>query len=106
EVNQKNSRKPMKVNLVTHGSESVAKGGPTQRTRYTETLLNSTELVEASHCANVTQLVEGEVAHVFNSWPPDSALATIREVKNRRGAIVFSPIMLLLNYYHEYVGAS
>ena len=81
--------------LVTHGPEESAKGGPTTRVRNIVSHLRARGLsAEAGHDARAIAAERYDVVHVFNSWPPDSALATLVAAKRAGAKVVFSPIAL------------
>jgi glycosyltransferase involved in cell wall biosynthesis len=88
----------LSVALVMHGCEQVTLGGPSIRVhnihqRLTELGIKSK--VFFSHL-DITHedLTEFNLFHVFNSWPLDTALATIDRVKRAGRRVVFSPIAL------------
>jgi glycosyltransferase involved in cell wall biosynthesis len=83
--------------LLTHGPETAAKGGPSTRVRGIVEHLRARGCdVEAAHGA-AAAADRFDVVHVFNSWPPDSALATLVAAKRSGAKVVFSPIALDLS---------
>lgn len=87
---------PVRALLVTHGTEDAAKGGPSTRVRFiVSQLLADGHRVETRHnIDSAADLVDFDVVHVFNSWPPQTALKCITLAKNAGKAVVFSPIAL------------
>jgi glycosyltransferase involved in cell wall biosynthesis len=81
--------------LVTHGSEDAAKGGPTTRVGNIVAHLRANGL-PVDWATNRARFAEGrhDVIHVFNSWPPDSALATLAAARRSGAKVIFSPIAL------------
>lgn len=96
----------VRVLLVTHGSESSAKGGPSTRVRFIQKrLLAEGHFVGICHNpATTAQLDEFDIVHVFNSWHPISAIQTLALAKRAGKHVVFSPIVLDLYswpIYHQ-----
>ncbi|WP_156964122.1 glycosyltransferase [Muricoccus aerilatus] len=90
-------RYPNRTALVLHGSEGSSPGGPTVRVPRL-----GRELRELGSEAQVvrhpsTDFARYEVAHVFNSWGPKTALDAIRRAKGLGVGVVFSPIFLDLS---------
>jgi glycosyltransferase involved in cell wall biosynthesis len=83
--------------LLTHGPETAAKGGPSTRVRGIVEHLRARGCdVEAGH--GLAAIADRfDVVHVFNGWPPDSALATLVAAKRAGAKVVFSPIALDLS---------
>ncbi|HET7136220.1 MAG TPA: glycosyltransferase, partial [Casimicrobiaceae bacterium] len=83
--------------LITHGSETAAKGGPSTRVRGIVEHLSARGCdIESSHGSGAIGDAF-DVVHVFNGWPPDSALATLAAAKRSGAKVVFSPIALDLS---------
>ena len=81
--------------LLTHGPEETARGGPTTRVRNIVAHLRARDLpVEEGRGASAIAGDRYDVVHVFNSWPPDSALATLVAAKRAGAQAIFSPIAL------------
>ena len=83
--------------LLTHGSEGASKGGPTTRVNNIVAHLRGRGLpVEAADDLLAIGADRYDIVHVFNSWPPDSALAALAAARRSRAIVVFSPIALEL----------
>ncbi len=82
--------------LVTHGTEDAAKGGPSTRVRLIVSQLRAEgHEVEARHNISAgSDLGNFDVVHVFNSWPPQTALDCMAIAKRGGKRVVFSPIAL------------
>ena len=84
------------VLLCAHGTETKNKGGPTTRMQQT-----SRAYIDAGGQAQVVYgphtPARADVTHVYNIWPPESALETVRAAKRRGDIVVFSPIALNLS---------
>ena len=81
--------------LLTHGPEETAKGGPTTRVRNIIAHLGERGLhVEAADQLRAVAADRYDVVHVFNSWPPESALAALVAARRSGAKVVFSPIAL------------
>jgi glycosyltransferase involved in cell wall biosynthesis len=81
--------------LLTHGAEDTAKGGPTTRVHNIVAHLRARGApVEAARDPRALAANRYDVVHVFNCWPPDSALATLVAAKRSGARVVFSPIAL------------
>lgn len=86
-----------RVLLLTHGSEGESKGGPTTRVSNIVAHLRGRGLpVEAADDLRALGADRYDVVHVFNSWPPDSALAALAAARRSGAIVVFSPIALEL----------
>ena len=81
--------------LVTHGTEDWAKGGPTTRVRNIVAQLQA-RCVAVETASGPTRIASGryDVVHVFNSWPPDSAIGALAAARRSGARVVFSPIAL------------
>lgn len=106
------SKKSLKVMLATHGSESDSKGGPSTRVAFLKPIMRKMGL-DAVHIHNPSiEDMEGyDVIHVFNIWPPPTAMETITRAKKAGKVIVFSPIAMDLvdfpifrNYLESFLG--
>lgn len=86
--------------LVTHGSESTTRGGPTQRVRYTADLLAPLGIAVTHHDGAGADL--SDVVHVFNTWPLKSARQTVATYRQAGVPVVLSPILLDLAFLPEY----
>ena len=90
--------------LVMHGSESTSKGGPTTR------ISAIADHVATQMACNLTYSLEeplaqqstANIAHVFNSWPLNSALKELSHAKTIADRVVYSPITLNLAYLPYY----
>lgn len=90
--------------IVSHGSERTTKGGPT--TRISNVIACAEELGEELHYSfgvpGLNEAGQGDVVHVFNSWPLDTAIGEISTAKARGMKVVYSPIALNLSYVAYY----
>lgn len=89
-------KNPVRALLVTHGTEDTAKGGPTSRVRLIASRLQTAgHQVETCHnIRSASELADFDIVHVFNSWPPQTALECMALARNAGKAVVFSPIAL------------
>ena len=90
------TKDPVRVLLATHGTEDAAKGGPSTRVRFIVTQLQADgHHVEARHnISTASDLSDFDVVHVFNSWPPQTALASMALARHAGKRVIFSPIAL------------
>ncbi len=87
--------------IVSHGTESTSRGGPT--TRIAE--IDAHFTAKGGHCtvaptvdAAISQMEHApQIAHIFNSWPITSATAEISSARASGIPIVYSPIALNLS---------
>lgn len=88
---------PAPVCLLLHGSEEWFLGGPSVRVpRTAEELGKIGVQARASVFSRVSAIPE-ELVHLFNVWPPESALQALRQLKAAGKRVVFSPIYLDLS---------
>ena len=81
--------------LLTHGPEGTAKGGPTTRVRNIIEYLGAHDRgATTADDLNAVVADRYDVIHVFNVWPPDSALAALAAARRSGAKVVFSPIAL------------
>ncbi|MCA0998661.1 glycosyltransferase [Alloyangia pacifica] len=82
------------VRLLLHSSEDTTLGGPSVRVpRSAEALRQIGQPAQASSFRGAAEIAE-DMVHLFNVWPPDSALAALRALKAAGKRVVFSPIYL------------
>ncbi|MBE9640230.1 glycosyltransferase [Salipiger mangrovisoli] len=82
------------VQLLLHGGEDRTLGGPSVRVpRSAEALRQIGQPARAALYQGPAQIAE-ETVHLFNVWPPESALAALRQLKAAGKRVVFSPIYL------------
>ncbi|MCA0942797.1 glycosyltransferase [Salipiger pacificus] len=85
---------PAPVRLLLHGGEDRTLGGPSVRVpRSAEALRRIGWPAEAGLYESAAQIPE-ETVHLFNVWPPESALAALRDLRAAGKRVVFSPIYL------------
>lgn len=86
----------VRVLLVTHGTEDAAKGGPSTRVRFIVSQLQAAgHFVATRHnIPTAAELADFDVVHVFNSWPPQTALECMALARNAGKTVIFSPIAL------------
>jgi glycosyltransferase involved in cell wall biosynthesis len=93
----------MKVQLVMHGNEAKYGGGPSTRVPRL-----CAELIKAGIDAETCVLDDAheslaarsaDIVHVFNSWPPKSALHALLSARATGARLVFSPIALNLSAF-------
>lgn len=82
---------------VLHGGERNSKGGPSIRVPQTalrlEALCQRSEL-QFGHPAGTRP---ADIAHLYNVWQPNTALATAQALKRHSRHLVYSPILLDLS---------
>lgn len=84
--------------LVTHGSEAAARGGPTTRVgNIVRELRARGRFAESTDDVRLAGADRYDVVHVFNMWPPESALATLTAARRSGAKVVFSPIAMDLS---------
>jgi len=82
------------VRLLLHGSEDTTLGGPSVRVpRSAEALRRIGQPAQASNFRDAAEIAE-DMVHLFNVWPPESALEALRALKAAGKRVVFSPIYL------------
>ncbi|NDW01317.1 glycosyltransferase [Salipiger sp. PrR002] len=82
------------VRLLLHGSEDRTLGGPSVRVPRTATALRDIGVpAQAALYRRPSDIPEDNV-HLFNVWPPTSALQALRQLKAAGKRVVFSPIYL------------
>jgi len=82
------------VCLMLHGAETSALGGPSVRVPRTVAALRDLGIAARGTVFEPTHVPSEDTVHVFNVWPPDSALRTLRSLKAAGKRVVFSPIFL------------
>lgn len=87
-------RRLRSVAVATHGSESTVLGGPSVRVPRTAAALSRLGLQARALNFPSAQVVEHQVVHGFNLWPPISAVNLARQVTAMGKPLVFSPILL------------
>jgi glycosyltransferase involved in cell wall biosynthesis len=92
----------LKVILATHAAEGKALGGPTVRIPRTAVELSRHNVDAVVMDASADQYGDRPVAHVFNIWPPRSALAALLGLRRAGKATVFSPIFLNLSKSRDF----
>lgn len=89
------------VRLLLHGEEHEALGGPSVRVPRTAEVLRSLGVPAQAgvFCATsfMAREIPEDVVHLFNVWPPASALHALRTLKRAGKTVVFSPIYLDLH---------
>jgi glycosyltransferase involved in cell wall biosynthesis len=95
---------PLRVLLVTHGPEDVAKGGPSTRVSYIVSRLRAAgHFAQTRHnIRSVADLADFDIVHVFNSWPPQTAIDCLALVRNAGKTAIFSPVALDLGDWAIY----
>lgn len=98
---QRNNLKTKKVALVTHGDEDRSRGGPSVRVPKTVENLKVQE-IQAQYISTTSnfipsELADNDIVHIFNVWPPDSALNVIKWAKRNKKYVVLSSIFLNLD---------
>lgn len=84
--------------LVTHGSEAAARGGPTTRVgNIVRELRERGRRVDSTDNVRLAAADRYDVVHVFNMWPPESALAALAAARRSGAKVVFSPIAMDLS---------
>lgn len=87
--------RPRRAGLVLHGNEAAARGGPSVRVPRLAQELHAHGQPAEIRTHPGAAIFEGlDLAHVFNCWPPGSALDALRRAKRAGKATVFSPILL------------
>lgn len=82
------------MRLLTHGEEDRTLGGPTIRVPRTAQALRDLGVEARATHYDPRQTISEDTAHLFNVWPPLSALAALRHLKSTGKTTVFSPIYL------------
>ncbi|WP_335949702.1 glycosyltransferase [Salipiger bermudensis] len=82
------------VRLLLHGAEDHARGGPTLRVPRTAQALREIGLAASATLFHRASDIAEDTVHLFNVWPPDSALQALRQLKAAGKRVVFSPIYL------------
>lgn len=82
------------VCLMMHGDEQKALGGPSVRLPRTAQALRRLGVpARVDDFTSAADIAE-DVVHVFNVWPPHSALTVLQSLKAAGKRVVFSPIYL------------
>lgn len=82
------------VKLLLHGGEDRSLGGPTLRVPRTAIELRALGFnARAQHYMRGDEIAE-DLVHLFNVWPPHSALQALQALKHAGKRAVFSPIYL------------
>ncbi len=82
------------VRLLLHGAEDRARGGPTLRVPRTAQALREIGVAASATLFHRASEIDEDIVHLFNVWPPDSALQALRQLKAAGKRVVFSPIYL------------
>lgn len=86
------------VSLMLHGSENITLGGPSVRVPRTARALRELGIAARNTVFTTNSAKEpDDIVHLFNVWPPDSALRALRALKAAEKTVVFSPIYLDLS---------
>ena len=88
----------MKVDLILHSTEALDRGGPSSRVPLLEKALRNKGL--DAEIKSISDSASGplpDLAHIFNIWPPQEAVTSVRACKNRGIPVIFSPIFLDLS---------
>lgn len=90
--------------IVSHGSEKIARGGPTSR--IANIVSSAAEMgididVVSSQRASTT-CGSKALVHVFNSWPLHTAIDELIAARKSGARVVYSPIALNLSYHGYY----
>lgn len=85
------------VRLCTHGAETWAKGGPTVRVPRTAEALRSIGVPATAGIFKNVEDISEDTVHLFNVWPPQSALSIVRQLKAAGKKVVLSPVYLDLS---------
>ncbi|MFQ6540249.1 MULTISPECIES: glycosyltransferase [Aphanothece] len=92
-------KKSLSISLIRHGSENTDKGGPSVRVpRLATTLKMYGHEVKSIYWSHLLENANDDVVHVFNIWPPSSAIQCILEAKANGLPVVLSSIFLDLRY--------
>ncbi len=96
--------KPLKVAIISHGTETSTKGGPTTRINFlAQNFSRMGHSVSVFHNPDaLPSETEFDIAHVFNSWPMDTARLALEKAKIVARRVIFSPIALDLWTYPYY----
>lgn len=91
--------KPSSVHLVTHGSETANKGGPTTRVALINERLTDTNTMVSHVRADktTTSKMRRDIVHVFNSWPLHTSVEALEFAQETATRVVYSPIALNLS---------
>lgn len=91
---------------VLHGGERHSQGGPSVRVPQTaKRLAPLCQSSQVSYGAPRDAAPQVDLAHLYNIWQPDTALATARSLKHRARHLVYSPILLDLSLRGFWEGA-
>lgn len=89
--------KSLRVLMLLHGDEGVAKGGPSTRAQQTAIHLEKLGVSVVVSSDPKPDPRSFDIVHVFNVWHPDSALALLRHLKQFQTPVICSPIYLELS---------
>lgn len=89
------------VSLLLHGDEKRHLGGPSVRVPQTAARLRRRG-VDASVGLVEVDAARGDIAHIFNIWPPRSSLDAIARHLRSGTPVVFSPIYLDFSRWGEF----
>ncbi|MEO1147900.1 MAG: glycosyltransferase [Cyanobacteria bacterium J06638_22] len=81
---------------ILHGTERASRGGPSARVPKTAAFLAERGLHTQTVFFPEEDVPSVDVAHLYNIWPPQSALKAARRARRRCDKLVFSPIFLNL----------
>lgn len=84
----------LSARLLLHGTEDRARGGPTLRVPRTAQALREIGVAASATFFHRASEITENIVHLFNVWPPDSALQALRQLKAAGKRVVFSPIYL------------
>ncbi len=82
---------------ILHGTERASRGGPSTRVPRTAELLGERSVSSCIIYYPDEDMPACDIAHLYNIWPPQSALETAREARKKCKRLVFSPIFLNLS---------
>ncbi|MEM9795953.1 MAG: glycosyltransferase [Pseudomonadota bacterium] len=97
------ARTDLSAILITHGGEEKSRGGPSVRVPRTVKELNARGC--RAYNLSTTDVIprDLDIAHVYNIWPPESALSTLKSAKVRGLKTVFSPIYMDLSDWKQFM---
>ena len=89
----------MRIGLVIHGQELASPGGPSVRVPRLGHELHERGFDVSVGLPSDVDFSQQDLIHVFNVWPPTTALDVIRSVKACGRPLVFSPVFLNLSQF-------
>lgn len=93
------SNKPLKVLLAMPSLEKQTPGGPLIRIAQTKVHLEKLGLKVEISDDEKSNIKDNDLVHVYNIWPPETALNKLRYLHSQGLPIVFSPIYLHLSEF-------